>query len=131
MTINPLYSSSSGNLFLLEDNNTNILIDVGVSYKKICEALKGLDKQISNLSAVLITHEHTDHIKGLDTFCKNNPNVPIYATNLTANYLRESFNNIYNIIDIYYEETFKINDISITAFETSHDALMPCRLSFK
>lgn len=131
MTINPLYSSSSGNLFLLTDNDTNILIDVGVSYKKICEALKGLDKQISNLSAILITHEHTDHIKGLDTFCKYNPDIPVYATNLTANYLKENFDNIHNINNIYYEETFKINDINITAFETSHDALMPCRISFE
>ena len=56
-----LYSGSSGNSLLVQSNNTNILVDAGVSTKKITEGLKKLDVDINSISAILVTHEHTDH----------------------------------------------------------------------
>ena len=89
MYIYPLYSSSKGNLFLIETNTTSILIDVGVTYKNIQNALNGLGKDVKDISSILITHEHSDHIKGLAQFCKNNPDIQIYCTEKTKLYLQE------------------------------------------
>lgn len=128
-SIHPLYSSSSGNMFHLESNNTNILIDVGVSYKAINDGLHLIGKDVSSISGVLITHEHIDHIKGLSLFCRKNPEIPIYACNKTANYLSELLeekNIKANIVKLNYGQTFNIVDLQITPFETSHDALSPC-----
>ncbi len=127
--IHPLYSSSSGNMFHLETDKTDILIDVGVSYKAINEGLHSINKDISNISAILITHEHVDHIKGLALLCRKNPNIPIYACNKTAKYLEDYLkekNIPSNIIKINYGQPFKIVDMDITPFEISHDALSPC-----
>lgn len=128
-SIHPLYSSSSGNMFHFETNQTNILIDVGVSYKAIRDGLSSIDKDIKDIDAILITHEHMDHIKGIPLFCRKNPNTPIYATTKTAKYLKNllaSQNIVGNIIGFEYNTTFSINDINIVPFETSHDAIMPC-----
>lgn len=128
LNIYPLYSSSSGNLFFIESDKANILLDVGVSYKAINEGLKSIDKNISDVSAVLITHEHTDHIKGLSLLCRKN-DIPIYACEKTANYLEEMLkekNIPANIIKTTYGQPFRIKDLNITPFETSHDAISPC-----
>ncbi len=60
-----LYSGSTGNSFLVQSSNTNILVDAGVSTKKIVDALNNLDIDINNIAGILVTHEHSDHIKGL------------------------------------------------------------------
>ena len=60
-----LYSGSTGNCLLVQSANTNILVDAGVSAKKIAEALTELDIEPFSISGILITHEHSDHIKGL------------------------------------------------------------------
>lgn len=65
-----LYSGSSGNSLFVETENTKILVDVGLSCKKIEEALASIEKDLSSIDAILITHEHSDHIKGLSTISK-------------------------------------------------------------
>ena len=60
-----LFSGSTGNSFLVQSSNTCILVDAGVSAKKIVDALNGLNININNISGILVTHEHSDHIKGL------------------------------------------------------------------
>ena len=129
LIVHPLYSSSSGNMFHIASSNANILIDVGVSYKAVNEGLKSIGLTIDDIDAVFITHEHTDHIKGLPLLCRKNTDKPIYAVGKTANYLIESLtkNNIQcNILPIKYDNPIKIKDIEIYPFETSHDAIMPC-----
>lgn len=126
--IHPLYSSSSGNMFHIASSDTNILIDVGVSYKAINEGLKSIGLTIKDIDAVLITHEHSDHIKGLPLLCRKN-DIPIYACEKTAIHLKEELNSkniIANIIPIEYGIPFIIKNMQICAFETSHDAVMPC-----
>lgn len=128
LNLYPLYSSSSGNMFNINSDKTSILLDVGVSYKAINQGLTQINKNISNISAVLITHEHIDHIKGLPLLCRKN-NIPIYACGKTACLLDDMLKdkNIQaDITKINYGQTFKINDLQITAFETSHDAIHPC-----
>ena len=75
-----LYSGSSGNSLFVESDNTKVLIDVGLSCKKIEEALVSIEENLSSIDAILITHEHSDHIKGLSTISKKY-DIPVYATN--------------------------------------------------
>lgn len=127
--VHPLYSSSSGNMFHVETPKANLLIDVGVSYKAAKEGLASINKTSEDIDAVLITHEHTDHIKGLPLFCRKNPEVPIYASSKTAKYIKdmlEEQNIPSNVVDFEYEKPFSILDVEVTPFETSHDAVMPC-----
>jgi len=65
-----LYSGSSGNSLLVETPNSKVLIDAGVSTKKIETALSDLEVDIHDIDAVLVTHEHSDHVKGLGTLAK-------------------------------------------------------------
>ena len=133
INLHPLYSSSSGNLFHIDDGRTNILIDAGVTYKAINEGLKSIDKDISNISAVLITHEHSDHIKGLSLLCRKS-DIPIYACGKTADYISEmlSEKNISaNVIKFEYDKPFNIHGFEILPFEIPHDAVMPCGYRIK
>ena len=133
--IHPLYSSSSGNMFHIETKKANILIDAGVSYKAIKEGLNSINKNVEDIDAILVTHEHTDHIKGIPLLCRKNSRIPIYTCTKTAKYLKEllSSQNIAcdNIIDVEYNTPFNILDIEVTPFETSHDAVMPCGYNLK
>ena len=65
-----LYSGSTGNCLLVQSSTTNILVDAGVSAKKVVEALTELDIEPSTISGILITHEHSDHIHGVRNFFK-------------------------------------------------------------
>lgn len=128
MKIFPLYSSSKGNMFCLEEKDTLILIDIGVSFKNILAALKGINKSIEDVSAILITHEHSDHIKGIETLCKST-NIPIYTCYKTKEYLEDLLKSKdinSNITGLDYGQVFNINDLEITPFKISHDAIMPC-----
>lgn len=65
-----LYSGSSGNSLLVETENTKLLVDAGVSSRKIENALNDINIDPSSIDAILITHEHSDHVQGLGTFSK-------------------------------------------------------------
>lgn len=133
LNLHPLYSSSSGNVFHIETPSSNILIDVGVSYKAINEGLASINKNISDISAIFITHEHSDHIKGLLQICKKNK-IPIFACGETSKHLQNTLNkeNINcDIYELHYGQAYNINDIEIIPFETSHDAVMPCGYRIK
>ena len=84
LNLYPLYSSSSGNMYLIETDEANVLVDIGVTYKKVNEALTSLSKSVNDIDAIFITHEHSDHIKGLNLFIKNNPSTPVYASKGTC-----------------------------------------------
>ena len=79
-----LYSGSSGNSLLVQSNNTNVLIDAGVSGKKVVEALNSSSVDISSISAILVTHEHIDHVKSLGTLSKKY-DIPVFANKETCN----------------------------------------------
>ena len=73
-----LYSGSSGNSLFVETPNTKILIDAGESAKKIETALNDIEVDIHDIDAILVTHEHSDHVKGLSTLAKKF-DIHIYA----------------------------------------------------
>lgn len=122
-----LYSGSSGNSLFLETQHTKLLIDAGVSSKKIESALENLNINPSNLDGILITHEHSDHIQGLGTFAKKY-NIRVFINKKTLDAMpmqKEKIpeNNIYNFT---IEEVFEIGDIKIKPFSIPHDAVNPC-----
>ena len=122
-----LYSGSSGNSLFIETESTKILVDCGVSCKKVEEGLKSLDVDPSSIDAVLITHEHSDHIKGLGTFSKKF-DVPIFANQETIDAMQEQVAKIssHNINTFKVADKFEINDLTISSFSISHDAANPC-----
>ena len=73
-----LYSGSSGNSLFVQTQNTKILIDAGESAKKIVNALASINVDAKDINAILVTHEHKDHIKGLGTLSQKY-NIPVYA----------------------------------------------------
>ena len=112
-----LYSGSSGNSLLVSTENTNILIDAGVSSKKIETALNNLDVDPYKLNGILITHEHSDHIQGLGTFAKKF-DLPVYVNQKTLDAMPKQKEKIAekNINIIKIEEKFEINDLKIKPF---------------
>ena len=82
MRICSLYSGSSGNCIYVGSNNTHVLVDIGVSMKKVVAALQEIDVKPEELDAILITHEHSDHIGGLGVFLRKY-GIPVYSTSKT------------------------------------------------
>ena len=122
-----LYSGSSGNSSLVQSKNTNILIDAGVSGKKIIDALASINVDIKNISAILITHEHSDHTQSIATLSKKY-NIPIYANKKTWDAMKDKKSKILenNICYFYTNKEFSLDDITILPFNIPHDAADPC-----
>ena len=122
-----LYSGSSGNSLLVQTSNTKILIDVGESAKKVSYALSSMEVNPSEIDAILITHEHSDHIKGLGTFAKKY-DIPVYSNSRTWDSMPEQSKKISekNIRFFKIEEDFEIGDLKIHPFKIPHDAANPC-----
>lgn len=115
MKVCVLSSGSKGNTTYIESDNAKILIDVGNSAKYVKEKLEDIGANPSDINAILITHTHVDHIKGLKVFAKKY-NIPVYITDIMLKSL--DFLDNYVILS----DEFDINDIHITAIKTSHDA---------
>ena len=79
-----LYSGSTGNCLLVQTDETKILIDAGVSQKKISDALASFNVDFSDINAILVTHEHADHVLNLGSISKKY-NIPVYCNEKTLN----------------------------------------------
>ena len=77
-----LYSGSTGNSLFVETDNTKVLVDTGESCKKIVEGLSSINVSADKIDAIIITHEHIDHVKSLGTISKKF-NIPVYANTET------------------------------------------------
>lgn len=117
-----LASGSSGNCGLLALGGTYILIDLGVSVRRLTALLGGLGLTIDDLDAVLLTHEHIDHIKGMATFVKRH-SVPLYTAIGTAEALLSKFPQANDQLRPFYSgANFTIGNVKVYAFPTPHDA---------
>lgn len=128
----PIVSGSSGNCIYVGNGSTNLLIDAGISGVKIAEGLNKINVSPSNIDAIFITHEHSDHIKGVGVFSRRFDK-PIYATEGTWNGMYDAIGKINekNIRYINKNSEISLGKISITPFEIPHDANSPVGYTFK
>ena len=120
MRITVLGSGSSGNCTYVASETTHILIDAGFGSRSVDRRCRDAGIVIEQVDAVLLTHAHGDHTKGLASLLKRFP-APVYMTEGTQNeiYLNT---RIHQVSTITRRETFNIGDIEIQAFPTSHDS---------
>ncbi len=128
MKLLSISSGSSGNCYYVGNDNTHILVDAGISGKKIECGLNQIGIKGNELSGVLITHEHIDHVKGIGVLARKY-NIPIYATDDTIFEIKhmKSLGDIPNdlFVRIEPDNKFMINDITIDPTSIWHDAADP------
>ena len=126
-----LYSGSSGNSLFVQTSHTKILIDAGESAKKIEEALSLIGVNSSELDAILVTHEHSDHVKGLGTLSKKY-HIPVYANQKTWDAMPEQASKIADVQKKCFSpsDKFEIGDLKVHPFQIPHDAANPCGFNF-
>lgn len=123
--VQTLASGSSGNATFVQLGETRFLVDAGISLTRIEKALTGLGESIDQLSAVLLTHEHGDHVAGLDRLLKKRPDLPVLATAGTLQALK------LRRIDARRLKPGKPHhwaNLDIVPFQVSHDAEEPVGL---
>lgn len=118
-----LYSGSSGNCSVVEENGKFIIIDMGKSARMTNKALTELGLDIKNLQGILVSHEHSDHVAGLKVFLKN-LKVPLYTGAATMDFLRDNLIVPFHIDmqDLSFSGA-DIGPFHVTGFETPHDSV--------
>lgn len=120
-------SGSSGNCIFAGTDDTGILIDAGISGKRIEQGLNSIGRKSAEMKGILVTHEHSDHIKGLGVLARKY-HIPIYATPGTIREIKRSGlgkieEELYQ--EIHADEPFCLGDLTVEPFEISHDAAEP------
>jgi phosphoribosyl 1,2-cyclic phosphodiesterase len=120
-----LASGSRGNALLVEHDETLVMVDCGLPLRTLDERLAAVGRTAAEIDAVLVTHEHGDHSRGLRAFSRQYP-APIYTTPGTARAV--------DAIDAYerlgFGREFRIGSIRIEPFSVPHDAREPCQFAF-
>ncbi len=119
-----LLSGSSGNSTLIVEGSTMILLDCGASGKKISQAVEALGFNCADINALLITHEHSDHVSGAGILSRRF-DIPIYATEETFDAMSVGPIKDTNINTITPGKEFSIGDVGVNSFGVSHDAKKP------
>jgi len=119
-----LGSGSSGNATVVRVDDTLLLVDTGFSAKAITERLSTLEVDPADISAILISHEHSDHIKGLSVLARKH-DIPVWLTRGTYEALKDK--NLPKVEFIHPHGCFCIDDAKVTPFPVPHDAAEPCQ----
>lgn len=122
-----LGSGSRGNASLVETGKTCVMLDCGFSMKETEARLAKLKRNPAQISAILVTHEHSDHIKGVGAFARKHK-VPVYATRGTGK--SRLLGELPDWQRFVPEHGFALNDLHIQSFPVPHDANEPCQFVF-
>lgn len=121
-------SGSSGNCIYIGSDKTHILVDAGISNKRIQQGLNDIGLKGGDVDGILITHEHSDHIKGLGVLARKYQ-VPIYATRETLDEIRsKSSLGDYDrelLHPVCPDVDFVVGDLTVKPFSIDHDAANP------
>ena len=121
MRLTVFASGSTGNCCLVQGGGANVLIDAGISARRIKDALAQTGLSPAELTGIFITHEHSDHIKGLSVFLKYTP-VPVYAPGMVAQALCRTVPGVdFRLRPIVPEHPILLSGLTVTAFPTPHD----------
>ncbi len=124
-SISPLFSGSSGNCMLVSSSATKILVDAGVSGRRIEQALRCIGEDIKSIKGILITHEHADHTAGAGILSRRYQ-IPVYATAQTFEAGGERLGNIKSRhMRNISKSGFYIDELLIEPFDIPHDAADP------
>lgn len=123
LRFSPLFSGSSGNAIYVGCDDAHILVDAGMSGTRVCKELQCVGIDPSNLNAILVTHEHADHIKGIGILSRKY-DLPVYATEGTWQGMYDKIGAIAEKNRVIFEPDvdFFIGSIDVTPFSTPHDA---------
>ena len=128
MRVCSIASGSSGNCTYVGSGDTNILIDAGVSRKRIVEGLKKISVAPEQLDGIFVTHEHSDHIQGINMMVKMF-DTPVYATGGTLDAIRlkdkKGIISMNHLFEVHADEPVSMGAITVMPFSTSHDAADP------
>lgn len=117
-------SGSSGNCYAVRSEESAILIDVGISGKRVFEGLDSIGIDREQIQGILITHEHTDHVKGLRIVTKKNPNWTVFSNEETGYRIADCVSSG-NLVTFTNGDAFLIGDIKVKPISISHDAANP------
>jgi phosphoribosyl 1,2-cyclic phosphodiesterase len=120
----PLSSGSKGNSIFFQTQKTKILIDAGLSAKQLILRLQQINVDISEIDAILISHEHIDHIQSLKVLSLKY-GIPVFANTETAKGIISALNGVPNFKIFTTGERFTFKDLSILPFSINHDTLDP------
>ncbi len=126
MFLCPLFSGSKGNSTFIASEDTAILVDAGVAKANIERALSDINASLDNIKGILVTHEHTDHIKAIGMISRKH-DIPIYANEETWRVLltMNSLGNIPFKNRIRFDGDFYIGSLAISPIKVSHDSVAP------
>ncbi|MEQ1854259.1 MAG: MBL fold metallo-hydrolase, partial [Chthoniobacteraceae bacterium] len=120
-----LGSGSAGNCALVETRGARLLLDGGLSALQMRQRLAQCGVNPLEIDAILLTHEHGDHARGIDVWCKHF-NTPIYANGLTAEALRRQSPEVRKDWRVFGTGSdFQIKDNAVQSFSVPHDAMDP------
>ena len=126
----PLASGSKGNSIFIGTKNTKILVDAGISAKSATSKLGEIGVKPEELDAILISHEHTDHIAGVKVLASRY-NIPIIANRETAKALAQEFHTSPQFKIFMTGEPFEFQDLEIHPFSVQHDARDPVAFTIR
>ena len=129
MRVAVLASGSSGNAILVSADDTHLLVDAGISARRVTRALHALDVRPEDLRAVLVTHEHGDHVSGLGPLVRR-LHVPVYATRGTLGRIRRLIKGGGAAVVVDAGSTFEVGTVNVSPFAVSHDCVDPVGYSF-
>lgn len=121
----PLFSGSSGNSIFVASDRSRILIDAGMPGKRIDEALQAINENTSKIDGIFVTHEHSDHIKGIGVISRKY-DIPIYANEETWEAMDGKIGKVKDHnIKILDQKYVDIGDMTVERFSIPHDAVNP------
>ena len=127
MEVLVLASGSSGNAVLITSGETSVLVDIGVSALQIRHRLEAFGKSFHDIDAILLTHEHSDHVRGLEVFIRRYRPAPVWATHGTWS---ETGVRSDGGGELCSGTTVRFGDLRVTPVATSHDAAEPVAFVF-
>lgn len=119
-----LGSGSGGNAVVVEAGGTRLLVDAGLSAKQLCLRMERVGVDPSSLDGILLSHEHGDHVRGLDVFLRKH-RVPVFATALTREVVQDKLRGRVEWRVFQRGQIFPIGAVEVQAFAIPHDAVDP------